>query len=303
MRSRRLIQSLGLLIALLGLGFVARELVTSWSEVRQTLRNADPAPLIASVPIGLASFVLIGLGWQRCLQVLGAPTQTGPALRWYYVGQLGKYIPGGIWPIVGRGELARRGGVPAKIGYSAAMLSLAVTYIAAAAVTFVTLVGGGLGDSDPRWLWLALLVPAGLAALHPAVLGRLVGMVERLTKRSLDLPLPRLGVSIGLVVWHIPAWLGIGLATWLVALGFDPNTPDLVNIMFASTLSWLVGFLVVAAPGGIGVREGVFLATATSLSTSGVVVAVTVVSRLLFVLVDLVSAGVASLLRTRRARS
>jgi len=298
---RRLVRSFGLLIAALGIGFVARELVRSWDDVHAALAGADPGRLAAALLVGSAGFLLIGLGWRRCLAALGARPAVRDTLHWYYVGQLGKYVPGGIWPVVGRGELARRGGIPAGVGYGSTILSLAVTYLAAILTVALALVAGA-ARGGVLWQPVLALLPLGILALHPRVVAGVLRLARRLTRRELRVPVPSWGASIGLLLWHVPAWLAVGTATWLVAAALDPAPPDFRNLLFATVLSWVVGFLVVPAPGGIGVREAVFVAAATSLSSLGVAAAVAVLARVTFILVDLIGAGGATLLVHARSR-
>ena len=59
-------------------------------------------------------------------------------MSWFFVGQLGKYVPGGIWPVVGQAELARRGGTTRGIAYSATAMSMVATFLGAATVAAVT---------------------------------------------------------------------------------------------------------------------------------------------------------------------
>lgn len=295
MSLRRLLGSVGLVVAALGVAFVVRELVTSWPEVRDALSGASAPLVAASFVVASLSMMVIGLGWRWWLAVLGARVPVRRALSWYYVGQLGKYVPGGIWPIVGRGEMARRGGVHPRLGYSSTVLSLGVTYLAAILVVAATLVAGASGGDEVAWQPVVALLPIGVLGLHPAVVRRVLDVARRLSRRPLDVPVPRWRTSVLLLLAHVPAWVGIGLSTWLVALALDPERPDVLNLVFAGVLSWVVGFLFIPAPGGIGVREAVFVAAATSLSSLGIAAAVAVVTRVLFVLVDVLSAGVASL--------
>jgi hypothetical protein len=300
---RRIVRSLGLVVAVLGVGFVTRELVRSWDDVRAAIADANPGLLAAALVVGSAGFVVIGLGWRRCLRAMGARPAIRDALHWYYVGQLGKYVPGGIWPVVGRGEMARRGGVPASIGYGSTVLSLGVTYLAAILTMTLALAAGATGRDGVLWQPVLALLPLGILALHPKVVAAALRAARRVTRRELRIPVPSWGVSVGLLVWHVPAWLAIGTATWLTALALDPGSPDLRNLLFATVLSWVAGFLVVPAPGGIGVREAVFIAAATSLSSLGVAAAVAVVARVLFILVDLAGAGVSTVLAQSRTRT
>jgi glycosyltransferase 2 family protein len=290
---RRLLRYVGLVVAVFGVAFVVRALIITWPEVRAAVAGANPAPLVAALALGSGAMFVIGLGWRRCLAALRTRASVREALHWYYMGQLGKYVPGGIWSVVGRGEMARRGGVPASVGYGSTVLSLAVTYLAAILVAAIALATGGAGRGGRYWPVL-LLLPLGIAALHPRVVEAALRVARRVLRRELPVTVPRWGVSLGLLLWHVPAWLAIGGATWLVAATLDASAPDVRAILFATVVSWVVGFLVVAAPGGIGVREAVFVATATVLGSSGVAAAVALVARVIFILVDLIGAAVAT---------
>jgi uncharacterized membrane protein YbhN (UPF0104 family) len=297
---KRLVRSLGAIIGILGVAFVARALVLSWDEVRTAVAGASPGLLLAALAAGSCAMLVIGLGWRRCLAALGARRSALEALHWYYVGQLGKYVPGGIWTVVGRGELARRGGLPGSVGYGGTVLSLGVTYLAAILTVAIALAAGAAGRESVWWQPVLALLPLGILGLHPRVMSAVLRAAGRLRRRELSVPVPRWGVSIGLLAWHVPAWFAIGAATWLVAAALNPTLPDARNLLFAAVLSWVLGFLMVPVPGGIGVREAVFVAAATSLDSAGVAAAVALVARVVFILVDVLGAGVSTALAHRR---
>jgi uncharacterized membrane protein YbhN (UPF0104 family) len=58
-------------------------------------------------------------------------------------------------------------------------------------------------------------------------------------------------------------------------------------------LSWVVGFVLVPVPGGVGVREAVFVAAAGSLDP-GIAAAAAIVARAIFVVVDALGAAIGS---------
>ena len=67
-------------------------------------------------------------------------------------------------------------------------------------------------------------------------------------------------------------------------------------------LPWVVGFVLVPVPGGVGVREATFVAAAGSLDP-GIAAATAVVARAVFVVVDVVGALLGALaLRVARRR-
>jgi uncharacterized membrane protein YbhN (UPF0104 family) len=136
------------------------------------------------------------------------------------------------------------------------------------------------------------LVPAGLVALHPAVLRAVFAAGGRLLGKGTSPVVPPWHTSVGLVARHAPPWLANGAATWLVARAFAPDA-SLPAVVFAGLLSWVVGFLVVVVPGGIGVREAAFTAIAGVAMPIEVAATVAVVSRLVFVAADALGAAVA----------
>jgi uncharacterized membrane protein YbhN (UPF0104 family) len=290
LRVRRLSEFLGLAIGLAGILFVVRVLNLQWSVVVSSVQAADLAILLLAFLLGLAGMTQIGLGWRRALALVGEQRPVADTLFRYFVGQLGKYVPGGIWPVLGRSEMARRAGISAKAAYSSTLLSLGATYLAAimtAVLAFPLGLDESSGPSVPQ-IWVLALLPFGLLALHPRVLSLLNRAGTPLTGAIPTTEIPAWRVSLRLVARHIPAWLAISFATMAVSIALG-GAGDVWNLVFATSLSWVVGFLIVPVPGGLGVREAVFIATATSL-TPALAATVAVTARLLFVAIDATAA-------------
>jgi uncharacterized membrane protein YbhN (UPF0104 family) len=93
----------------------------------------------------------------------------------------------------------------------------------------------------------------------------------------------------------------IGTATWCVARAFDPSASWL-GVAPAAILSWIVGFVSVPVPGGIGVREAAFVALAGTIPT-GVRATVAVAARLCFMLVDAAGAALGAMFWRRWPRA
>jgi glycosyltransferase 2 family protein len=281
-------------IALIGLALVVRELVRHWGEVADALSGASTMSIGAAAMLAGLSMTTIGLAWRRCLAVLGASHPAAPVLRSYFVGQLGKYVPGGVWPVVGRAEMARRIGVAPGVAYGSTVLSMGVTYLGAVLVAVAALLIDAAERRGPSgWLLVAVLV-GGVCTLHPRVGTLVTGAVQKVARRPLGVEVPSWRTSIGLLALHAPAWIGIGAATWLIAGTLDPaGAPNFANVLFATATAWFLGFVAVGVPGGIGVREATFVAAATSISSVGIAAAIALVARVLFILVDLGLAALA----------
>jgi glycosyltransferase 2 family protein len=271
------------IIAVAGGAFLVRAIVNEWSAVRSSLAHAQPAWLIAGFLCAALAMVSVALPWRAALALIGATVDRAATVGSYFVGEVGKYVPGGIWPVVGRAELIRRGGVSRAQSYSSVVLSLGTLYLAGMLVVVLLMPVHLAGDEGAVALWVLVLLPVGVLALHPRPLGWVLTRVARVAGRPLSVRVPPWSASIGLVVRYIPSWLLVGTATWFVARAFDRNV-GWMAVAPAAVLSWVVGF-VVPVPGGIGVREAVFVASVGTLP-SGVAATVAVTARLCFVLVD-----------------
>jgi uncharacterized membrane protein YbhN (UPF0104 family) len=281
----------GLLIALAGFGFVISRAVDHWSDVRHAVSHSSRMWLVLALVLATLGMTAIAVAWKFVLAALGADISARDAIRWYFPGELGKYVPGGIWPVVGRAELSWRGGVRRSVSYASVALSLGSLYLAGIAVVTVTLpfvLAAHHNSSAP--LLVVLLLPVGIAVLHPKVLHALRRSVAKVTKRDIAFDVPSWRTSLLLVLGYVPAWLLIGTATWCVARAFDHNAP-FGQVFVAACASWVVGFVLVPVPGGVGVREAAFVATAGLSPAIGATVAL--VARLMFMAVDALGAVLA----------
>lgn len=270
------------------IAFVVRTIANDWSQVNDTLRHSSGPWMAASFILGALGMIAVAFVWADALRIVGGRISRSHALSWYFTGEIGKYIPGGIWAVVGRGEIASRNGVPRNQAYPSIALSLIGLYLAAALAAAMILPFdlANQAHSGPA-LFLLLLVPIGLVLLHPKVLEAVRLGVSQVTKRPIDVVIPTWRQSVTLVFRYLPAWIGITGATWCVAQALPGVDTPVLRIALATLLSWTVGFLT-PTPGGAGVREAVFIAV--SGLAAGPAVAVAIASRLVFVLVDVIGA-------------
>ena len=282
----------GVLIGLAGVAFVVRTLLTKRDEVGDAFSQLNGVTLIASLLLGLCAMTLIGFLWTRMLVTRGHHAPPRSAMSWYFAGQLGKYVPGGIWPIVGRAELAVRGGVPRPDAYAATGLSMVTTYLAAA---LTICLGSLLSWTYPLVgsLGLAAFALGFLAFSNATLRTKVLTVLNRVSPRASALTEPRR--LLILTVTHLPAWILMSLSTSVTASAFGADI-GIMHMLFITSASWLAGFVVVGVPGGIGVRESVFTALAGTALTPGVAVSLALASRVVFIAVDLLGALVAHLI-------
>ena len=140
-------------------------------------------------------------------------------------------------------------------------LSVIGCYLAAALtaliLAFVALIGGSIAMP---WWPIAVVAVVGIAAIHPAVSRRILALVSRVLGRQLMVEIPSWTRCLQLTMTYIPVWLLIGAATTLVTRSLVVD-PPIARVALAAVVSWIIGFIT-PSPGGIGVREAVFVALA-----------------------------------------
>jgi uncharacterized membrane protein YbhN (UPF0104 family) len=105
----------------------------------------------------------------------------------------------------------------------------------------------------------------------------------------------------GLVARYFGVWLLFGLAFWLMARAlFDVPVDEILRYAGVFAAAWVAGFVVVIAPGGLGVREAVIVALLQGSLGEAEAIVLATASRIAFTLVDL-GAGIPSLLALRRS--
>lgn len=281
----------GILIGIAGIAFVVRTIVTKRDEVSEAFSHLNGFTLIASLLLGLSAMTLIGYLWTRMLVTKGHHAPPRSAMAWYFAGQLGKYVPGGIWPIVGRAELATRGGVPRSDAYAATGLSMVTTYLAAA---LAICIGSLVSWSYPAagFIGLAVLAFGFMTFSNSTLRAKVLSLLNRVSPRASTLTEPRR--LLVLTIAHLPAWILMSLSTSVTASAFGADI-GITHMLFITSASWLAGFVVVGVPGGIGVRESVFTALAGTALNPGVAVSLALASRVVFIAVDLVGALLANI--------
>ena len=279
----------GLAAGLLILGFLAWALVDGWKAVSEYDWDLDPWLFGLACLVLAVFYVMSGLGYvaiQDEMHHPGPPRRVTLAI--WAKSLLGRYVPGNILMLLGRVVLAHERGVPRRVtlGATAYEQILTIGVAALAAVLYVALYAG---EDRSAGLWLLALVPLGLLFLHPRVFGPLTAWALRKAGRE---PLPRLIPMrhlLALLVWYALVATVLGIGIWLgVRAAAGPEAGDGAEIGLAFLLSFAVSMIAFIFPSGLGVREGAFaLALAQNLPT-GVAVALSVGTRLVLTVVELV---------------
>jgi hypothetical protein len=276
------------LAALAGfLGALTWALAGQWGAVRPLLGQLSPASLAGALVAVVGGILATFLCWREILADLGARLPVVAGARVFFLGQLGKYLPGSLWPVMAQMELGRDHRVPERASASAVgvfLLLLVGTGLAVAEAT-APLLGA---DAVHAYWWRLAVLPVALLVTVPPVLNRLLALGMRLARRPpLPAPLSARGI-LRAAGWALVSWLAYGLHVWVLAGQLAPAGPLLLaRATGAFAAAWCAGFLLVVVPAGAGVGEAALVLLLGGVLTRPQATVVAVVSRLLFVIGDL----------------
>jgi glycosyltransferase 2 family protein len=278
----------------------------------------------AALPL-LASFVLLtgvylahALLWRTIMRDLhiGNPSRRA-TVRIYFVASLGRYLPGKLWQLAGLAVLSGRAGLPAGPAAAAAvlgqfgflatgMLFLGLTLpqwrsalgLDAAAPLPLT-AAAALLVAGALLLWLLVATPAGHGARErmAAALGSRAGERLRAAFALADRVRPR--DALRWAAGYALSWLALGVAFVLFVAAFHPAAAAAPRFVAGTVAaSYLMGYLFLLVPAGLGVREGAMLLLLQQVMPEpGAALVVSVLSRVWFTTAELVPLAVLPLLR------
>jgi uncharacterized membrane protein YbhN (UPF0104 family) len=250
-----------------------------WDDIVEQLKRQHPAVVVLALLVALAGVFMSFLLWRGTLVVLGSSLPRRPAARLFFVTQLGKYLPGAVWPVLAQMRMGRDLGVPRQRMGLAFLLTLGLSTLVGILVGVAAL--PALLQAEGRVVLFGLLaLPVLLALLVPRVLNSLLERALKLLRRpGLDAPLSGRDMARG-VGWAIVFWVVYGGHVWVLAVGLGADPWKTLPVAIGGfAIAFSLGPLLVVLPAGAGVREAVMVLLLHSVLSTSEATAVALTSR------------------------
>jgi uncharacterized membrane protein YbhN (UPF0104 family) len=279
-------------ILLLALGFIAALVRSQWSALRSYHWQVAPGwALLALLGLEL-TWVFEAGTWNRILAGLGGHLRQGRALRAWFVSNIIRYIPGNVWQFLGMAELAAEDGVPRPVTLASIILHQAVSTATGLALAALYFALAGQGHWFAALRPLLLLIPLGLFLLQPRILEAVLNWgLRRLRRPPLRVTLT--GRAIGwIILRYVVVWFAEGLSFVAMVRALTPfGWPAVPHLAAAWTGAYIIGYLSLITPSGLGVREAVMVVLLGTVLPAPVAAVVALATRLWMVLAELAGAG------------
>lgn len=227
-------------------------------EVLEVLHRTQLKWLFPLITLFILSYIVKAVSWARVIQSMGCNLRLSQLLAIWHYSLVGKFIPGSIWMMVGRIYQLRKKGVSVKVATYSVSLEQIVTTVSGLIIVLIT---PEIYQILNLPLWIGLpFIPFTLIIFFPNLLGE---VVWKSGIRRIDLRIsqaPSFKTILELLLGNLCAFIIVGIAVLLLLKLFNVEASG-INVYNASGInaaSFVMGYLFLLTPSGIGIREGVF---------------------------------------------
>jgi hypothetical protein len=222
------------------------------------------------------------------------------AYRGYFLSQLGKYLPGGIWVVPGRAIALSRSGVHPVASSTASITEAVFLLVTAIVLSLPYSFYVDLHMQSAGWLSsLAVLVMA-LVLLLSAMKG--ATFRPKLQRIGFDFSSSSLGGKqiAAVLATYVLFWLLTGVGFSLLVTSLHPvSLSSWPPLMAAFCMAWTVGFLAFLTPAGLGIREGALALFLSPLLPAPVPSVIALLARVWWTVAEGILIAVAAMWRSR----
>ena len=236
-------------------------LAGQWSEIVDRARRPAARPsLIGSLGLALAGVYMSFLLWRGTLAVLGAACRRRPAARLFFPTQLGKYLPGAVWPVVAQMRMGRELGVPRQRMAPGVPADPRPRDAGRHPGRGRCAAGAAGGRGPGGAVRAARRCRCCWRCSCPGCINSLLDRALRVLRRpGLERPLAGRDIARG-VLWAMAFWLVYGGHVWLLAVGLGADPLEALPVAIGGfAIAFSLGPLLVVLPAGAGVREAVMV--------------------------------------------
>lgn len=286
--------SMQLLAVVIPFYLMGNNLFQNWQLVKEHNWTIAPLPLILSFSFLFGAFFLMPLITRQSMSLLNYNLSYRVAYRAYFLSQLAKYLPGGIWVVPGRILFLQKERVTGTATSLGILLELYVMVMTGLLMSIPYLVAWAIIP-----VWLSLLLTIGLIGalvlLRTQLLSWLLSHFSwfRTVRVNTNWYSVIYVIAVSFVFWSM---LGTGFF-WLVR-GLEGIEFDVWFMMIAAySMAWVAGFLVFLTPGGLGVREATLAFLLSSFMPLPVATLIALLARVWWSIAEIVCVVIATMLK------
>ncbi len=281
-RKKLLLNVLKILFVLFLMFFIFKAFSNNWSEIKgYDYSSIDKGKILISLVVQILASLSFGFLWAYIIKGHGERIGLFPAAGIFFFSNMFRYIPGKVMQGVSMVYFATKRGIKAHSAISATVVHQVLFIISGLTISLFLLPAEVLGEkmlflNNLRFLSLGMIV-----LVYPPVLNKIIMLGGRIFKRDV----PRIELRfIQILLYYLLGniiWLIYGVSLAIFVSAFTPLVSrDFITVIAIFPTGYVMAFMAVIAPGGIGIREGIFAFLLRSIITPPMNLTVSALTRL-----------------------
>ena len=293
--------SLSILLVMLFVWFFYKEFKENWESLRTLHLQMNWKYLVLGIFMMIANYLCATLSWHIGINYFDNHKRLKftQSIAVVNISQLGKYIPGKLWSYMVQIYWLASKGVPKTTVLYLNIVTTSLTILVSMLMgcLFLMMLPDWYHLKTEILIFIGLLLILNLVLLNNNFLRFFIGMFSKIIKQNISFNQLSSCRIISMQFLYITGALFWILAGCFITLGigFDLGGMRIVFIAAAMLLGDVIGFIILIAPGGLGVREGTIFLILKGTGIIQYALIFPIVVRLLSILTDLIM-GIVSVL-------
>ncbi len=283
-------RSLSIIFGFAAIVFISIIFVTSISKIPPSSISFNYPFLILAFLISPFSTFLNSWLWYQIIILLNEKPKFITVWRANMYATIMRYIPGKIWNYLGKIHWVSKSGISEKKILFSSILELLFIMIGALITSIYSL---KIFIPNLSYFYFAGSLFVLLIIIHPKIIELPINFYLRLKRKSTFNLKFNYRQMITLSILYALHWILMGLQFFIFIHSFYPLDPKIIpEFIGINSGSWVIGYLSIIAPGGIGVKEGVFVFALKSFVPVSIAVLCAVLLRIFTIINEVATAGI-----------
>lgn len=287
---KKLLKIIGVILSLLILWFMGNQFVKNWEDIKPYLSNMKIGWFIISIIMYAIVFLLTGYNWSYLLWKMDSKLGKMDYLDIHMTSALARYIPGGIWNIVGKAYMCTNKGVEKRATTISMILEYVFQIISSSLFLLFFIPILFANNNNSFWIVaLARLLIILTVIFIPNIIKvgiKVIGKVFKDDTSEINLEKKYVYNVLGR---YVGVWLLTGIGLIILVIAFSKvEILQGIYLILSYPISWVIGFLS-PSPNGMGIREGVLGVLLGNSYNYQLILLITLTSRIWTILGEIVA--------------
>lgn len=259
--------------------FLTKTLISYYGQIQDIIYSISPIRVVISFCLFLCYLYFRALSWGYLIHFLGASISKANSLSVWFLSEATRYIPGSVWSFVTRSYLAQRKNISRNISILISPVEAIIVITATTILSLYAILNSLKGIQINLTFYILITISLILTLCLLLLNKQITKIIKKLATQALT---PKALVTA--LIYQFLAWSFYSLGYLYIV---DLTNINLFLFFSSALLAWLIGYLSIITPMGLGVRESAFvLLTGPQIGTTEAAL-IAILARIILIVAEL----------------